>query len=222
MNTEILIERVEELITLGNNVLKTEAQSGQFIRVDLVLFYQFRAASMSFILKLFGLTHPYFTDFSEKVSDAQPSTTKRGIGILSAVKGEIENGWLTTTRGLISADIFADFLEMAEHQLNEGYKDPAAILAGTALEQHLRILCKTHQIDVEIERNGKLVPKKADVVNADLCKTGVYNKIDQKNVTYLLGIRNNAAHGEFEQYDSKQVELMIVSISDFIGRTNDT
>ena len=221
MNKELLTNRVKELITLGGEVLKTEDRTGQFIRVDLILFYQFRSSAMSFILKLFGSSHPYFQDFSEKVGDAQPSTTKRGIGILSAVKDEIDNGWLRTTRGLISADIFADLLEMADHQLSEGYKDPAAILAGSALEQHLRTLCKTHQIDTEIERNGKQVQKKADVVNADLCKAGVYNKIDQKNVTYLLGIRNNAAHGEFDEYDSKQVELMIAAISEFIGRTTE-
>ncbi len=205
---------------MGEAVLKTETKNGQFIRVDLVLFYEFRSASISFILKLFGSSHPYFIDFSEKVNDAQPSTTKRGIGMLAAVKGEIVQGWLTTTRGLISADIFADLLEMAEHQLSEGYKDPAAILAGTALEQHLRSLCETNDVDTTFEKDGKRIPKKADVVNADLCKAGVYTKIDQKNVTHLLGIRNNAAHGEFEQYDTNQVKFMIAAVSDFISRTN--
>ena len=139
MNSEKLISRVDELIQMGTDVLATETGGGGSIRsVDVISFYKFRSASISFVMKLFGETHPYFTAFSEKVSDAMPLATKCGIGMLHAVKGEIEQGWLTSTRGLISADIFGDFLEMAEHLLTESYKDPAAVLIGSALEQHLK------------------------------------------------------------------------------------
>jgi hypothetical protein len=30
-------------------------------------------------------------------------------------------------KGLITAEVFADFIEMAEHLLETGYKDPAAV-----------------------------------------------------------------------------------------------
>ena len=220
MNTEKLVARVDELIQMGNAVLETETGGGGNIRlVDLISFYKFSSASISFVMKLFGENHPYFKTFSDKVNDAMPSTTKRGIGMLHAIKGEIEQGWLTSTRGLISADIFGDFLEMAEHLLTEGYKDPAAVLIGSALEQHLKNLCAANNIDVEIERNGKNIPKKADVINADLVKENVYSKLDQKSVTYWLGIRNNAAHGNFGEYNSEQVSFMLTAVSEFMGRT---
>ena len=221
LNTEKLVARVNELIQMGSAVLATEAGSGGGARrVDVISFYKFSSASISFVMKLFGETHPYFTVFSEKVSDATPYSTKRGIGMLHAIKGEIEQGWLTSTRGLISADIFGDFLEMAEHLLTEGYKDPAAVLIGSALEQHLKNLCAANNIDVEIERNGNNIPKKADVINADLVKENVYSKLDQKSVIFWLGIRNNAAHGNFGEYNSEQVSLMLTAVSEFMGCTS--
>lgn len=222
MNTEKLLSRVDELIDMGNEVLSTETSgTGGRRYVELVEFYKFRSASISFVLKIFGSSHPYYLDFSEKVSDAMPATTKRGIGMLQAVRGEIEQGWLLTAKGLISADIFGDFLEMSDHLLEEGYKDPAAVLVGSALEQHLKNLCEANGIDTSIERSGKTHPKKADVINSDLVKGSVYTKLDQKSVTFWLGIRNNAAHGHFEEYNSEQVKMMLSGVSEFMGRTSD-
>lgn len=59
---------------------------------------------------------------------------------------------------------------------------------------------------------------KADTLNADLMKTGAYSKIDLKNVTAWLGLRNDAAHGNYSAYDDKQVSLLISSIRDFVAR----
>jgi hypothetical protein len=219
LNSEKLIRRVDELIKMGSEVLATEAQGVGRVVVDLISFYKFRSATISFILKLFGCKHPYFLDFSGKVKDASPLSTKRGVGMLHAVRDEIEQGWLTSTKGLISADIFGDFLEMAEHLIQEGYKDPAAVLIGSALEQHLKNLCVANDIESSIEREEKVIPKKADVINADLVKSNVYSKLDQKSVTFWLGIRNNAAHGNFDAYNKEQVEFMLSAVSEFMGRT---
>ena len=51
----------------------------------------------------------------------------------------------------------SDFLGMAEYLLEEEkLKDPAAVLAGGVLEEHLRKLCDSHGIDTEFtDRSGK-------------------------------------------------------------------
>jgi len=183
-------------------------------------FYTFKTASISFILKLFGKDHPYFTEFERHTDSGTLSNVQIAVGILNAIKDELEGGWLDSTRGLISADIFGDFLEMAEHLLEENYKDPAAVLTGSALEQHLRNLAISNSIETEVEFKGKMSNKKADVLNADLCKAGVYSKIDQKSVTAWLGIRNDAAHGHFDKYTAEQVNFMITAVSELIGRVS--
>ena len=136
-------------------------------------------------------------------------------GILSALRVDYEAGHLQAIHEIIHADVFSDFLDMALYLLKEGYKDPAAVIAGGVLEEHLRKLCLKNAVDVEVE-DGK--PKKADRLNADLTKAEVYSKLDQKSVTAWLDLRNNAAHGKYDEYDGKQVSFVIQSLLDFITR----
>lgn len=135
-------------------------------------------------------------------------------GALMALRKEYELGYLQSFTELVHADAFSDFIEMARHLCGQGYKDPAAVIGGSVLEQHLRELCKKHQI--EAESNGKY--KKADTLNAQLAGQGVYSKLDQKNVTAWLGLRNDAAHGNYSNYSAQQVQLMIDSVQDFMTR----
>ena len=69
---------------------------------------------------------------------------------------------------------------------------------------------------LEVEQNG--VPKKADLLNSELTKQQVYSKLDQKNVTAWLGLRNDAAHGNYDAYGKEQVGLLIAGVRDFISR----
>lgn len=55
---------------------------------------------------------------------------ENGRGILKAVKTEMEGGWVFTAKDIVSAEIFADFLEMSQYLLSEGYKDAAAVMIG--------------------------------------------------------------------------------------------
>jgi hypothetical protein len=129
---------------------------------------------------------------------------------------DIDGGRLLQLKDLVAADLFADFLEMAEYLLNSGYNDPAAVLIGGVLESHLRRLCVSNDIDVNTE-DGKT--KRADRLNADLAKGSVYNKLDHKAVTSWLDLRNKAAHGEYDAYNAQQVGLMLQGVRDFISRT---
>lgn len=219
MNTEKLLERVDELATMAAEArrhVRTEHHGTVWLKYE--GFYKFKTAATSFILKRFGKEHPYFTEFVEHSSSGTVSNVEIGLGILDAVRDEIRNGCLLTTRGLISADIFGDFMEMAEHLLEENYKDPATVLIGSALEQHLRNLAVAHGVGTIFENRGSITKKKADLLNADLAKAGVYSKIDQKSITAWLGIRNDAAHGHFDNYNKESVQFMLGAVSEFIGR----
>src|SRR4051794_19965214 len=70
-------------------------------------------------------------DFKNTVNADYQSNAEYGRGILKAIKNEIDNGWLVTMKGIVSAEIFTDFLEMAEHLLKEKYKDAAAVIIGS-------------------------------------------------------------------------------------------
>jgi hypothetical protein len=176
-----------------------------------------RAAGLAFIESTFGREHSYYLEFDKKLTNGWDYHGKYALGVLTAIRDHIRGGWVETTKGLVTAEVFADFLEMAEHLLEEKYKDPAAVVAGSVLEEHLRQICGS-SVPVEDMVNGKPVPRKADTLNADLAKTGKYTKLDQKSVTAWLDLRNKAAHGKYTEYTEQQVGLMLAGVRDFISR----
>ena len=135
-------DRINALISIADNTIATK-QPPRNIGITTVnkeLFNELRSATLSFINNVYGNNHPYYTDFDSRISRAELGDSERARGILNAIKSEIDNDWLSSMKGLVSADIFSDFLEMAEHLLFEKYKDPAAVMIGSVLEEHLRQL----------------------------------------------------------------------------------
>ena len=138
----------------------------------------------------------------------------RIAGSLEALRADYEDGYLASYDGLVRSDVFGDFLEMAEHLLNEGYKDPAAVVVGSVLESHLRALSVAKGIAV---KSGEKYVK-ADRLNSELSKYGKYNKLDQKNVTAWLDLRNKAAHGHYSEYTEEQVKNQLAGVREFMAR----
>jgi hypothetical protein len=219
MNLNNLMSRVDELIQLGNDVLATRKQYQHGLEsINEAKNRGFRSASLSFIERIYGNKHPHYQEFNDSTNGGVPRCTEAGISILSVIKGELAGGWLFTVKGLVAAEVLADFLEMAEHLLSQGYKDPSAVLIGSVLEEHLRQLCQKHLIDIKIDHNGTAKPKKADRLNGDLTKRDVYNKLNQKSVTTWLDLRNKAADGRYSEYTDDQVQLMLQGVTDFMCR----
>jgi hypothetical protein len=142
------------------------------------------------------------------------------IGTVIALKSDLENDYLKRFHDIVQSEIFSDYLEMADYLENEGYKDPAAVIIGSTLESHLRELCKSNSIDyVVLNNKGRLMPKKADLMNADLAKKGIYTSAYQKQITAWLDIRNSAAHGHYTDYSKEEVKLMLQGVRQFILTT---
>jgi hypothetical protein len=161
----------------------------------------------------------YITNLSKTSIYAGPQGVRQSIrpllGILGALRRAYADGYLQSIQELTHADVFSDFLDMAEHLLGSGYKDPAAVIAGSVLEEHLRKLAAKNGTDIT-KSDGS--PKKADTLNSDLAAKGVYEKLDQKGVTAWLDLRNKAAHGNYADYTTEQVSLMMQSVRNFISR----
>ncbi len=216
---ETLLKRADFVLE-NASLAKKSGKTNEYgsIEIDYVKMNSFRTCAKSFILSLFKQEHPYFTSFSDVTRDRYSSNLEAGVAIIENVKAEIINDWLSSIKGLVSAEIYSDFLDMAKHLLDRDYKDAAAVMIGGVLEEQLRQLCIKHGIPITQEKDGKVVPLKADRLNSELAKAEVYNKLDQKNVTAQLDLRNNAAHGSYNQYDKNQVEIMYDSVTNFIVR----
>ena len=220
MKVDELINRVDQLLEMGQKVLATRRRDDYMEWVDSGAIKGFRSASLSFIERVYGPEHTHYREFSSNTDGYHPEDAGRGIAILQAIRSEIEGGWLATLKSLVAAELFADFIEMAEHLLETGYKDPAAVMAGSVLEEHLRQLCQNNSIDVEEDKDGKKVPRKADRLNSELAKSNVYSKLDQKMVTAWFDLRNKAAHGKYSEYNEDQVRQLILGVTEFVARVS--
>lgn len=223
LNNNHLLERADYVLELGNKALSSKFSTSD----DFFIHYhvkpefhkEFQSLALSFIINIYGEHHPFYKQFNENVKSATPVAVENGIGILKSIRTEIDKGWLVTLKGLVAAEIFTDFIDTAEYLLSQKYKDPAAVIIGSTLEEHLRQLSRKYNLPVEeIKPNGKTIPMKAETLNIELAKKGVYNLLEQKSVTSWLDLRNKAAHGKYSEYTEEQVDLLIQSITSFITR----
>ena len=220
MDISKLLQRADRLIAKGEEVITStyQMQHDTMRAVDSAKMAGVRSSGLSFIEKVFGKEQTYYLEFDNSSSDEYDYNAERSLAILREVREEIADGWVVSLESLISATIFTDFIEMADHLLAQGYRIPAAVTAGSALEAHLKILAQNNNISVSVAKGGKSTPKKADLINAELVKASVYSKLEQKLVTSWLGIRNEAAHGNYNGFSDDQTKDMISGVTSFISQ----
>jgi len=218
----IVLPQLDGLLAIYED-LKKRTQYDDFSDIGKDEASGFITAGMDAIHRIAGTNSQYATQLGEVIKKVSPYHITVAIpqigGALKALRQSVASGYLVSTQELIHADLFSDFLEMAEHLLGEGYKDPAAVLIGGVLEEHLRKLCSKNGIALEYaDAKGALHAKKAEVMNTDLAGNNAYSKLDQKNVTAWLDLRNKAAHSRYSEYTAQQVELLLQSVRDFLTR----
>ena len=174
--------------------------------------------ALASIHRITGKESAYASDAARiiQVNPALHVHTTSIMGVAQALRDDLAAGYTKSLVEIVHAEVFADFLEMAEHLTESGYKDAGAVIAGSTLEGHLRGLCQKSGIPTV--KTGTTEPKKADSMNTELAAAGAYSKLDQKNVTAWLDLRNKAAHGDYAKYNKDQVTLLIAGIRDFISR----
>jgi hypothetical protein len=179
--------------------------------------------SQNLVHKIAEKDSPYVKEVDFACGESWASSYKAEIiiGILMGLRDELTIGALDSTPELLRGELFKDFLEMAEYLASEGYKDAAAIIAGSSLEAHLRQLAKKYDIEIEIIESGaKTRYKKAENINQELYKVKAYSPFDQKQITAWLDLRNNAAHGNYSNYAINQVLQFVEWTKDFISKNS--
>lgn len=186
-------------------------------------YYKFTTRAVAAIQRITGPKSTY-AQHADRIKEENKSSSEVFAanylyGVVCGLYSDVNAGYLQSVTELIHGDVFSDFLEMGSHLVDKGYKDAAAVIAGSSLEGHLRALCDKNGVDVETTtQDGDIRRKKADLLNSELVKAGAYEKQDQKSVTAWLDLRNKAAHGDYAKYEDKQVQLMISGVRDFLTR----
>ena len=218
---ERIIAEINILAESGVRLNQIVSRSDEAIGGDLLVEFSTWVTRLGQIVrKLYGEQSQHFDSFSKALQrqnfyflhSNNYDHIAQMAGVAKAVKHDIENGLLVDLKSLVQAEVFADFLEMGEHLLNEGYKDAAAVIIGGVLEDTLRKISERSQIPV-VADSGK--PLTMDPLNAQLAKAGVYSKLVQKQITTWAHVRNKAAHAEYDEYNAEQVKSMLLFVQSF-------
>ncbi len=209
-----IVGRLEELITTGEQVLRTKAAPHANLIADDSLdeqsFIQWETSCLSLLGRVSGKDSIHYQTFNSLVGEiADYTPALKGLGVLKAAKDDYEHGYLFDTRVLIEAEVFGDLLDQAEYLLTSGYYGSAAVLTGGVLEDGLRRLCRRKNVPLPSQ-------PMLDPMNVQLAKAGVYNTLTQKRITAIAHIRNKSAHGQWGELSVNEVKQMIDQVRSFM------
>ena len=209
--TEVLAQIDRAIEMAGDAVDASEAgwrESGQYSEAITVC--------ASTITRLTAIGSVYERQ-SRRILDRQGSSlpfyAEQLQGILKALRLDVVDGYLRTVQQEAHAEVFADLLQMADHLVADRHHLPAAVIAGAALEAHLRALAERSGVSV----SWRNAPKRAGRLNDDLAKAGAYTKAEHKQIIAWQDLRNVAAHADGE-LAAAEVRLMAQGIRAFIDR----
>ena len=222
MNKDFFLKQIEEIINDFNSIKSKALFEDLSGNVDPEEISAVTTKAKAAVARIVGCKSEYYKDIETILKNNLNSgeNLRDIIGTVIALKSDLQNDYLKSLNDIIKSEVFSDYLEMAEHLLTEGYKDPSAVLIGSTLEIHLRELCLLNGIDIDNKNSkGNVVPKKADSINSDLAKAKIYSTTYQKQVVAWLGIRNSAAHGKYSDYSNEEVKLMLQGVRLFVLTT---
>lgn len=216
-------EEVDDLADTGLSLLRIIQSSGNTIKGEqLIAVTTWVTRLGQLVRRLYGEKSQHFESYSSALSTGNfynlhsswNGHFSQMVGVAEAIRHDLSHGLLVHFKALVQADVFADFLEMGEYLLQEGYKDAAAVIIGSVLEDGLRKLAESSGISLT-QPSGK--PMTIEPLNVELAKQEVYSKLVQKQITSWAHVRNKAAHGEFGEYSKEQVQMMLLFVQGFAG-----
>jgi len=204
---ERILQRLDELVAEAKpvfNVLDGYVEGEWWVPIA--------TSALSFIEQLTSASSTYYKQFSQHATRTGGSYSPRtAAGILEKVRDDYAKGHIRDLSELAAAEVFTDFLDMADHLHSESYYHAAASIAGAVLEDSLRRLHLKH---IGPWKDDSSINK----LNEGLRKAKVYDQAMWRQIQAWGDIRNPADHGEWEKVDSRQVKQMISGIRDFIAR----
>jgi hypothetical protein len=209
----IIVKRLDELLAKAEAIKATHTSSRfndktiYHVKRSDVLGWAASAASP--LQRVFGETSTHFKAFEASLAQFHGYEYEFDPlqSIIAAAKEDLEGGYLFSTRALVKAEVLDDALGQARALLDAGYKDPACVLIGVALEVAVK----------ELADQAGLPIAKLDKMNADLAKAGKYNVSRQKLITAWADLRNKAAHGQWNEYSAEDVQDMFSGVQRFVA-----
>ena len=213
MNTpDLIIKQLSEIIT---DLADASSETGYLEEYDARrISTRARAA-----IRRYAPPGSAYEDDAAEVAQSTTTSDKwkaeQFTAIVHALRDDYALGSLTAVEEIVHADLFDDFLDMANELLSKGFIGPAAVLAGTVLEEQLRKLAKKHGVGIADEKGRA---KSVESLGIDLRKAEIVTEVQRKSVTAWYAQRTEGAHGRPENLNDGEVERMVDGVRDFVAR----
>ncbi len=112
-------------------------------------------------------------------------------------------------------DVVSDILDQANKLLESKGSHPAgpAMIIGAVLEEFLRNWIEDQEISLDNKKQS------IDVYTSLLKEKGFITKQDVKDIVSWAGLRNHAAHGEWDEVkDKKRISMMLEGVNLFMRK----
>jgi len=204
METSEIIEHTKRIIAKVNadfTVLGVYSEALELLRVYAGPKSQFTESLSSYAINKYPVDH----------------LARVTLAILQSYVAHLESGLHKNISPERQAqlDVVSDFLEMANILLNNKNVHPAApaVLIGATLEEFLRTWIEVSSLDLGGKKPGM------ETYSQVLREADFITKQDGKDITAWAGIRNHAAHGEWDEVaDKNRVSLMMEGVNLFMRK----
>lgn len=180
-------------------------------------FDMFLSSAKELLRVYAGENSAFYLDFKEMHHYHPQDYVDNAKSILRAFAFFLENdlqGGISLERQA-QIDVTSDFLEQAQFLLNSRKVHSATpcTIIGAVLEEFLRNWVEEQELDKKISKPS------LDAYAKALRTAELITKQDVKDITSWAGLRNSAAHGEWEEVaDRKRILTMLESVNLFMQK----
>ncbi|NGZ97509.1 MAG: hypothetical protein CV089_15555 [Nitrospira sp. WS110] len=210
--TAILVGKLNELLQRIGDVKKTWWSSsigGGF--KDTIGLEAIFTEAISLLSGIYGRSDPHYQRIIHFYNEQHLHALEQTEGLLLGTKANLESGLLDDLRAKILVDIKTDFLQTSERLLEEGRKDPAAVLACIVLEDSLKRLAARKGVNDALD-------KEMNVTAGLLFKAGVIEKSTNQSIQNFKNLRNAALHAQWNEVSAESVSLLLAFLPVFIEK----
>jgi hypothetical protein len=200
MTVDKIIEQAKRILALSVNSIFAFPEAVEFLRVY--------AGDKSAFYKQLSNVNP-----NASLNVLQLHTRSTLGGFINYIENGLAEGLSIERKAQI--DVVSDFLAQAQQLLETKNVHPAApcVIIGAALEEFLRNWVEASSLNL-----GNNKPS-LDAYSRILKEAELLTKQDVKDLTAWGGLRNHAAHGEWEEVsERKRVQLMLEGVNLFMRK----
>lgn len=203
MTSDLIVARIDALAKTGRQVseMNAIAASGNYTREFHASYAGRRAQATACVADVTGRDSTWYERFVQDTKNQYPNAAGEGASILEALSADVAAGYLRRQAELIAAEVFGDFLDMAQHLLDAGYHVASASPIGAVLEDGLRRLARRHHLKVGPSDD-------ISALNNRLASKDIDTNLVRKQGDLWSATRNAADHGEFGEVKPENVREM--------------